>query len=499
MASTTASGASASISKGARVLVVEDQAPLARVYVEYLTKAGHHASSVATGADAIEAVRSYLPDLMLLDLHLPDMSGLEVLARIREEQIPTATIVITANGSIGTAVEAMQAGAYDFVVKPFTADRLAATIRNSLERCRLERFVETIRREDSGQFHSFVGSSPAMQAVYRTIGSVAASKATVFITGESGTGKEVCAEALHRASPRRKKPFVAINCAAIPKELIESEIFGHVKGAFTGASADRDGAATQADGGTLFLDELCEMDTSLQTKLLRFLQTNSFQRVGGTKPESVDIRIVCATNRDPFREVADGRFREDLFYRLHVIPIQLPPLRDRDGDVVEIAIKLLRDYAAEEGKAFCDFDAAAEACLRSCLWPGNVRQLQNVIRHIVVLHEGTTVTADMLPATVRNASMHLSSLSTQSRRYFGFTDKQLTGGGSTTVAAVDDEPVMPLWLLERDMIERAIRRCDGNIPRAAALLEVAPSTIYRKRQSWMEAMNRPGFTGGPIS
>lgn len=458
---------------GARVLVVEDQLPLARVYMEFLARAGYPASVAETGAEALEAIRRDLPDLILLDLQLPDMHGLDVLRQVRAEQLPSVAVVITANGSVNTAVEAMQAGAYDFVVKPFNAERLAATVRNALERRRLERVVETIKDEAlSGQFQGFVGSSPAMQAIYRTISSVATSKATVFITGESGTGKEVCAEAVHRVSPRRDKPFIAINCAAIPKDLIESEVFGHAKGAFTGAVADHEGAAARANGGTLFLDELCEMDLNLQSKLLRFIQTGAFQRVGGTKLEKVDIRIVCATNRDPLREVEEGRFREDLYYRLHVIPIHLPPLRDREDDVLEIARHLLRAYAAEEGKRFHDFDPDSESCLRACPWPGNVRQLQNVLRTAVVLHDGATVTLDMLPAALRAGSAPRPP----SPRFSEALSRLVDG----------DRPsdIKPLWRVEKETIERAIQICDGNIPRAAAMLEVAPSTVYRKKQSW---------------
>ena len=273
------------------------------------------------------------------------------------------------------------------------------TSRNALERQKLQNLVATYRDEVGGRsrYHGFIGSAPIMQPIYRIIDSAASSKATVFITGESGTGKEVCAEAIHKASARRNKPFVAINCGAIPKDLIESEIFGHVQGAFTGATKDRDGAASRAHEGTLFLDELCEMEMNMQTKLLRFLQTSSFTKLGGAKLEKVDVRILCATNRDPMREVEEGRFREDLYYRLHVIPIHLPPLRDRDDDAIEIATVLLTQYAKEEGKQFKGFAADVEAMIRAYHWPGNIRQLQNVIRNVVVLNDGEYVTADMAP------------------------------------------------------------------------------------------------------
>lgn len=315
-------------------------------------------------------------------------------------------------------------------------------------------------------FQGYIGSSTAMQVVYRMIEQAASSKATVFVTGESGTGKEVCAHAIHKLSLRSDKPFVALNCAAIPKDLIESEVFGHIKGAFTGASSDREGAAMLANGGTLFLDEICEMDLGLQGKLLRFLQTGEFNRVGDSKTRKVDVRIVTATNRDPLAEVEAGRFREDLYYRLHVIPIMLPALRERGDDVLEIALSLLAAYSAEEGRHFTGFTPEVAGMLLSYDWPGNVRQLQNIIRNIVVLHDGERVTPDMVPAPVggRWARPH--------------------GFGRTEQPAGNAAPIRPLIEVEREAIEAAIAACGGNIPRAAVMLGVSPSTIYRKRLAW---------------
>ena len=254
------------------------------------------------------AIAEAPPHAVLLDLKLPDMDGMEVLRRLRSDGINCPVIVITAHGSLTVAVEAMRDGASDFIVKPFSADRLKVTLSNLLEKQDLEQIVQTYQETiDRRSFEGFIGSSLGMQAVYRIIEGAAASKATVFVTGESGTGKELCAQAIHNRSPRRNKPFIALNCAAIPKDLIESEIFGHVKGAFTGAVATRDGAASQANGGTLFLDEICEMDPNLQSKLLRFIQTGTLQKVGSNKPETVDIRFVCATNKNPLDEVKAGR------------------------------------------------------------------------------------------------------------------------------------------------------------------------------------------------
>jgi two-component system repressor protein LuxO len=379
------------------------------------------------------------------------------------------------------AVEAMQAGASDFLVKPFAPERLTVTVANVMERAALRRQVAVLAAGSPRQgFAGFIGAAPAMQAVYRILENAAASRATVFVTGESGTGKELAAEAVHGISPRKGGPFIAINCAAIPKDLIESEIFGHVRGAFTGAVADRIGAARAADGGTLFLDEICEMDLALQGKLLRFIQTGTFQPVGSGKMMQTDVRFVCATNRDPLEEVRAGRFREDLYYRLHVIPVQLPPLRDRGDDVLALAEAFLGKSAAEEGKRFQRFDAEARATLMRHAWPGNVRELENAIRTAVVLHDGEVVTAAMLPATVREpaakpqAAPALPAPVTAPEPVVPLAPR----------AVESTKRIRPLADTEREAIEEAVRLCGGNIAKAAAFLGISPSTLYRKQESW---------------
>ena len=463
------------------ILLVEDTPSLARLYDQYLEGEDLTVKAVGTGKEALTELAENPPEVVLLDLKLPDMDGLDILKEIRSRELPCEVVVITAHGSINVAVEAMRAGAHDFLVKPFNADRLLVTVRNAIKHRSLSAIVEKIQGSARDSYFGFIGSSLAMQAVYRTIDATAASKATVFITGESGSGKEIAAEAIHRQSPRKKGPFIVINCAAIPKDLMESEIFGHVKGAFTGAHVDREGAASRASGGTLFLDEICEMDLALQTKLLRFIQTGTFQKVGGSKTEKVEARFVCATNRDPLAEVEAGNFREDLYYRLHVIPIHLPPLRERDGDVIEIARHFLTEYAAEEGKAFKEFDSAVEQIFASYKWPGNVRQMQNVIRNVVVLHDGDAVTADMLPPPLNRPG----KTAPEAAPAVNDTPRD-SGEASAPVETTPAEntDIMPLWKVERDVIERAIDACDGNIPKAAAKLGVSPSTIYRKKQSW---------------
>ena len=463
------------------ILLVEDTPSLARLYNQYLEGEDLAVTAVGTGKEALKVLSAEPPDAVLLDLRLPDMDGLDILKEIQSRELPCEVVVITAHGSINVAVEAMRAGAYDFLVKPFNADRLLVTVRNALKHRSLSAIVETIKGSARKEYFGFIGSSLAMQAVYRTIDATAASKATVFITGESGSGKEVAAEAIHRQSPRKNGPFIAINCGAIPKDLMESEIFGHVKGAFTGAHAERDGAASRSSGGTLFLDEICEMDLALQTKLLRFIQTGTFQKVGGSKAEKVDVRFVCATNRDPLSEVEAGNFREDLYYRLHVIPLHLPPLRDRDEDVVEIARHFLTEYAAEEGRAFKSFSTQAEQVFVDFKWPGNIRQMQNVIRNIVVLNDGEEVTLEMLPPPLSRPgekAPEMAPAAADAPRDIGEDIVPVQAAPS------DSGDIMPLWKVERDVIERAIDACDGNIPKAAAKLGVSPSTIYRKKLSW---------------
>ena len=460
-----------------RVVLIEDDPAQARVVTSFLADSDYDVVHFEKGKAALEEIERRPPDAILLDLMLPDIGGIDILRRVSSRRLPCVTVVVTAHGSVNVAVEAMRLGAYDFIVKPFNAARLQVTLRNALEHDRLSRIVETYQDLDRTSYCGFVGSSLPMQAIYRIIDSAAGSKATVFISGESGTGKEVCAEAIHQKSPRAHKPFVALNCGAIPKDLMESEIFGHVRGAFTGAIAEREGAAKRADGGTLFLDEVCELDLSLQTKLLRFVQTGTFQKVGGESTEAVDVRFLCATNRDPLAEVAAGRFREDLFYRLHVIPVHMPPLRERGRDVPLIAHKYLEAYAAEEGKRFARFDSECEAVLAAYPWPGNVRELQNVIRNAVVLNDGDTVTVDMLPSPVKLlAGVERSAAMAPAA----------SPEGPAAAAAGAPEHIRPLAEVERDAIERAIRICGGNIPKAAHFLGVSASTLYRKKQSWEE-------------
>jgi DNA-binding NtrC family response regulator len=454
-----------------RLLLVEDTPSILRLYHEVLRKLDVELIDAETGARALAALDEMIPDVVLLDVELPDINGLDILRRIRARNLPSAVIVVTAHGSVKVAVEAMREGAYDFIIKPFPPDRLIVTVRNALERRQLQTLAAANEVVKEGKFGEFLGASLPMRAVYNIIENTAASRATIFITGESGTGKELCAQAIHQLSPRRDGPFVAVNCGAIPRELMESEMFGHVRGAFTGAIGNREGAISRAKGGTLFLDEICEMDLSLQVKLLRVIQSGEFQKVGGSEVEMADIRYVCATNRNPWGEVQAGRFREDLYYRLHVVPCAMPPLRERDDDVLLLARHFLMLYAKEEGKEFTDFDESAVCALRRYPWPGNIRELQNALRNAVLFNRGDLITETMLSRLDPHAVPRPASIATLSPTPRG----SAAGAGGA---------VKPLWLVEKEAIEEAIAQCNGNIPRAAALLEVNPSTIYRRKAEW---------------
>lgn len=464
---------------GKSVLMVEDTMSVAALYRSYLNPLGYDVDIVTSGKMALEQIKQNSPDLILLDLRLPDMPGMDVLHEVRVIHPNIPVVIMTAHGSINLAVEAMRFGAQDFLLKPCTADKLRITVQNALHQANKKTITQDRYLEQEKGHQGFIGSSLLMQKVYRVIDSAASSKATVFITGESGTGKEVCAEAVHARSKRNEKAFIAINCAAIPTDLIESELFGHVKGAFSGSVVDRKGAAELADGGTLFLDEICEMSLDVQKKLLRFIQTSTFQKVGSSETISVDVRFVCATNRDPWKEVEQGRLREDLYYRLHVIPLAMPPLRERGDDVIEIGHSILGHMSKEEGRDFVTFSREVTNRFEEYDWPGNVRQLQNVIRNVVVLNKGKEVTLDMLPSPL-NIDLRIPETNPSTSDFSESEAKNEKDKISIETTVI----IEPLWIAERRIIQSAIDACDGNIIKAASFLEVSPSTIYRKIQRW---------------
>ncbi len=421
------------------------------------------ATTCASYEEAVAAAATRRDAILIADLAtIGGPAGVPEFARNGSTLIATSD-----TGSLSTAVAAVKAGAIDFLPKPIGARALIERLNAAVAAWR------PIQPEPAtppaplphptgeGDFAGFVGRSPAMRAVYDKIRRMAPSQAPVFLTGASGTGKELAAEAIHAYAGAEGRPFVAINCSAIPRELMESEIFGHVRGAFTGATEHRAGAAELADGGTLFLDEIAEMDTRLQAKLLRFVQSGTLRRVGGTEQKQVSVRIISATNRDPIEEVTAGRFRADLFYRLHVLPIDLPPLSARREDIPLLAAHFLARYAAEEGCDLVTLDGAALAALAAHDWPGNVRELASVIRRMVVLGGHADIPDAPPPAMAAPA-------------HSGAPDP------------VSSAAVEPYWRQERRIIEAALNAFDGNIARAAAALELSPSTLYRKRQSWLE-------------
>ncbi|MEP1471038.1 MAG: sigma-54 dependent transcriptional regulator [Halieaceae bacterium] len=480
------------MSDQAKILMIEDSASLSAIYQAYLEGTDYKLIAVETLGTAHAALGAFRPDIVLLDIELPDGNGMDFLADISLLENKPKVIVMTAHGTSEMAVEAIRRGAFDFLTKPFDAARLKVTLANAASQLQLGKKVDELAALEREHYVNFIGKSPAMQSVYRTIDSLAASDATGFIVGESGTGKELAAEAIHQQSPRRDAEFIAINCGAIPGELMESELFGHVKGAFTGASVNREGAASVANGGTLFLDEICEMSLELQKKLLRFIQTGTFRKVGSNTLETVDVRFVCATNRDPIVEVREGRFREDLFYRLHVIPLRMPPLRERGSDVALLAEHFLKNFSEREGRSFTGFSEASKDLVQRYPWPGNVRQLQNAMQQIVVLNDAERVEPEMLPEAVSRGTLE-PIFQPQSQQHsatitgIGATGDEISHINTPLSHVARREQIEPLWLTEKSAIESAIEACAGNVNRAAGLLEVAPSTIYRKLQSWKQA------------
>ncbi|HUV33229.1 MAG TPA: sigma-54 dependent transcriptional regulator [Devosiaceae bacterium] len=457
-----------------RILIIDRDPVLARELHKHAERnwaGGAACDHAGGGQNGLQALRRHRYEVIFCDLGaLSDIDGNveAALARVAKLGGGALTLALSQAGSVSTAVAAMRAGAHDYFARPVSVETLFSRLEELGQR-HGKRTVAPHRRagEDVFGFAGFVGRSSQMQVAYEQIGRIATSSAPVFITGESGTGKEVCAVALHKQSQRAGAPFIAINCSAIPRDLMEAELFGVVRGAFTGALEDRRGAAEAANGGMLFIDEIGEIDLSLQAKLLRFLQTGAINRVGEPEPRPVDVRIVCATNKNPMQLIAENRFREDLFYRLHVLPIHLPPLRQRPADVLPLAETFLATCALKEGKQFTGFDNETADMLAGREWPGNVRELQNLVRRIVVMQDGGKVTAAMV------------------------AEAEIGGGAPDTETqaphpAPRSRAVLPLWRQEQRIIEEALVAFGGNISRAAAALEISPSTIYRKRQSWCE-------------
>jgi DNA-binding NtrC family response regulator len=438
------------------ILLIDDDDSLRRVMEFSLTEAGHTVQTAASGEDGLRLFEKGTFDAVITDITMPGLSGMEVLAKVRQSVPTIPVIVITAYGTIESAVEAMKQGAFDYITKPFNRDELRLTLEKAIKMRRLEKENVELRAEvtDRYSFESIICSSEKMKEVLDLAGRVAASDASLLITGESGTGKELLAKGVHFNSRRANGPFVAVNCAAIPEALIESELFGHVKGSFTGAVRDKEGKFELADGGTLFLDEIGDLRIDLQAKILRALQEREVDRIGGGKPVSVDVRVIAATNKDIERAVKEGAFREDLYYRLNVITLFIPPLRDRKEDIPLLAGHFLKKFNTE---ADVRMDASALSVLAAYGWPGNVRELENVIERASVLKRGLLITREELPEKLKKENMGVEGI----------------------ILNIPEQGIS-LEELEKKLIIKALEKHKGNQTRAAEFLGITrPTLIYR--------------------
>jgi len=444
-----------------RVLVVDDEANARTALAELLRDEGYAVETAGDGFKALGKVAEFEPDIVLTDLKMPGMDGLELLRKLRAEDEERVVVVMTAFGAIETAVMAMKEGAADYLAKPINVTELTLVLKRELERLRLRREAGLLRARlaERYSFQNIIGSAPPMQDIFKTVVQVATARASVLITGESGTGKELIAAAIHERSPRARGPFVKLHCAALAETILESELFGHERGSFTGAAGRREGRFSQANGGTLFLDEIGDISAAVQVKLLRFLQEHEFERVGGNETVKVDVRVIAATNRDLKAEVAAGRFREDLYYRLNVINLEMPALRDRPSDVPLLAMHFLRKYATENGKTIEAFSDGALAQLAAYRWPGNVRELENVVERAVVLCNAQQITPSDLP-------QHLVP--------------HAAGGGIQIPGATLDE-------IERYAITKALEAAGGSTSKAAEMLGISVRKIQYKLHEYQGA------------
>jgi DNA-binding NtrC family response regulator len=388
------------MSTNANILVVDDDPDIREVLADRLESLGYSVMVAASATEGLELLEKQNPQIILLDIEMPGMSGLEALREFRKRELDITVVVITAHGTIERAVEAMKEGAYDFIPKPFEPDHIALIVQKALERERLKRGVEILSSQVGERYRLIAGKSVKMAQAIDLARKSATSRSTVLLLGESGTGKEIFARAIHDWSDRKAEPFIAINCVGLSKELLESELFGHEKGAFTGAHQLKKGKMELSHGGTIFLDEVGDISAEIQTKLLRFLQEREFERVGGIKPVRVDVKVIAATNRDLDEAVKEGRFRADLFYRLNVIPISLPPLRERREDIADLAHFFMRRFSLETKKHFSEISQEALDKLLAYDWPGNVRELANIVERAVVLGAGPKLLAEDLPVAI---------------------------------------------------------------------------------------------------
>jgi DNA-binding NtrC family response regulator len=446
------------MTRSGRILVVDDEVNARTALAELLRDEGYQVEMAADAFKALGKIEAFSPHVVVTDLQMPGMNGIELIQKVRATDESIAVVVMTAFGAVSTAVEAMRAGASEYLTKPIDFDELLVTLAKVFEHLELRREARQLRQRVRERVapDNIIGTSPPMQHVFEVVDQVAPSKATVLITGESGTGKELVASAVHQRSPRATKPFIKLHCAALAESLLESELFGHEKGAFTGAVTRKEGRFEMADGGTLFLDEIGEISPSIQVKLLRFLQEHEFERVGGTQTLHVDVRVIAATNRNLPDEVAQGRFREDLYYRLNVVGLEMPPLRDRRVDLTDLARYFLARFTKENAKAIEGFTPEALELILSYDWPGNVRELENAVERAVVLATTPQIEAKHLPPNVR---------------------PKVTPAGMPIV------PGATLAELERYAILETLKLAGGSTSKAAEILAISTRTIqYRLHQ-----------------
>jgi two-component system response regulator AtoC len=444
------------------ILVVDDEAKMRRLLEIILTQMDYTVLQAEDGIAALTVLTDHAVDLVITDLRMPRLDGIGLLKQLREQQNEMPVIVVTAYGTVESAVDAMKYGASDYIVRPFELEAVQAAVQRALKLSKIQRENRYLRQEVEQGWGGFIGSSAAMQQIYTQIKQVAPTKTGVLIQGETGTGKELVARAIHNASPRANALFVSINCAAIPSTILESELFGYSKGAFTGATKERIGKFELADGGTLFLDEITEMDYEIQAKLLRVLQERTLERLGSNRTLSVDVRVIAASNRNPRQAIIDKKLREDLFYRLNIFTIALPPLRERREDIIPLARHFLEKHAQDFGMTFAGIEDDAALCLSAYAWPGNVRELENMMERAVVLSGGQMISIDHLPADI--------------------LEDTLPQHARMTMDATDDDTALTTQVeqLEKRLIEQALAKTGDNKAKTAQLLKISERSLWYK-------------------
>jgi len=440
------------------ILVVDDEVKMRRLLEIMLTQMDYDVLQAGDGLEAINIIAEQIVDLVITDLRMPKLDGVGLLKYLREQNNDVPVIVVTAYGTVETAVDAMKYGAIDYIVRPFEIDAVIAAVKRALKLGKIQQENKFLRQQIDKGWHGFIGDSPAMKRIYDQIQQVAETKTSVLIQGETGTGKELVARAIHNNSSRASSLFVSINCAAIPSSILESELFGYSKGAFTGANKEHVGKFELADGGTLFLDEITEMDFNIQAKLLRVLQERTLERLGSNRTVTIDVRIIAASNRDPRQAIIDQKLREDLYYRLNVFNITLPPLRERRDDIVPLANYFLDKYARDFGFEFKGIDSDAETCLNAYSWPGNVRELQNMMERATVLGHGKLISIEHLPNDVLEDKEHSNN------------------DVKTSISALNPQ----VEQFEKKIIQQALEQTGDNKAKAAQLLDISERSLWYK-------------------